>query len=59
MQDRNNSCPLCGSKLLARVLDDTGDNIICLAYGCEWKTPSRRKEDREILQISSLKENWQ
>jgi len=59
MIDRSNCCPKCQSKLLARVIDDAGDNIICLASNCDWKIPSRRKEDKEIPNIHNLKREWQ
>lgn len=53
--NRNNCCPKCGGKLLARC----GDKIFCLDSSCEWFVISKREDDKKLPDIHELKDNWQ
>ena len=52
MVTRKNNCPKCGYLLLCRE----NDEIFCLRYGCDWRTKSKREDDKEIPEIQELKE---
>jgi hypothetical protein len=54
MKQRNQCCPECQSKLLARQ----GDKVICLNFGCNWSIDIRRKEDLNIPALGYLKKEF-
>jgi len=44
-------CPIHDRVFLCRQ----DDEIICVAYGCEWKVPARRQTDTEIKTLGEVK----
>jgi len=47
-------CPMHDRVFLCRQ----GNDLICVAYGCEWKTPARRSSDTEIKTLAALKNDF-
>lgn len=52
IEKRNNCCPKCGYKLLARE----DDEIICLNLSCDWRILSKRVDDLRVANFQELKE---